>query len=511
MATNVTMTYGSYSFSPVPLMTYQHQFNKTNGGVPVGHVVQLTLEGTLTAQPDTFGDIVVVDALQDELVDAFSTEGQRFYVNCGASGLLECYPRINAINLPPTTNNWVTHSTYTIEMEFDVSGNAPFIDDASDEWTIEFMEDVSRYTLDLSTATGTGNIQQPKDGEYYDIDKSPYLLRMTHNVSAHGRRQYNNGAVSGEGYEQARDFVLTRLGFDDTYISGGAFNLDPSIFNAYNHMRTNTLDEYNGSFSVSESWIVMSTGESGVPSHAIEDWTANVSTTVDTDLTTVSIDGNIQGVETRDYGSPTTGTAGDFTITEDKYTSASSYWTVVADRLYSRAQLAVEPIANRNLNINPLTTTLGKSPSQGSISYSYTYDDRPQTCITGALSEVFSVQDTHPSDVFASLVVLGRVSGPILQDINTRTHSTRDVTIEAVMPPVTICPTTTGNIAAIYASSPKNQVDPILCAFEQDLQATYDTVFLHNNVENWDWTTGRYSRQVGWTFINCGTSGTSLC
>ena len=67
LTNNVFMTYGEYTFSPVPLITISKDSQKTGGGVNLGTLYNLTLEGTVTPFPTGVGGIVNVDRLQDEL------------------------------------------------------------------------------------------------------------------------------------------------------------------------------------------------------------------------------------------------------------------------------------------------------------------------------------------------------------------------------------------------------------------------------------------------------------
>ncbi len=129
-----------------------------------------------------------------------------------------------------------------------------------------------------------------------------------------------------------------------------------------------------------------------------------------------------------------------------------------------RAQLVSQALSTRVLNSGVRTTTLAHNPTQGIVSYSYEYDDRPSNCISGALFENISVVDNNPTDVFASLTVLGRAAGPILQDIGTVTSATRAVNIEAIMTIPTGC-----TVANLLTNRPSSQASGILCTFETDL------------------------------------------
>ena len=186
---NVTMTYGTYNFSPVPIVSLNKVFQKAGDGTPLGVAYTMSLDGTLV--PRT-GGIINVDNAQDLLVSGLHCEGEAFVIMCNSGILFSGYPRINNLSFEPSSNNWVFTSPYKIELEFDIytgSGEfnsefencdfdnvIQFISDAREDWQLEFMEDRSYYNWVLPS----GSV----------LDANPYQLRLTHNLSAVGKRHY---------------------------------------------------------------------------------------------------------------------------------------------------------------------------------------------------------------------------------------------------------------------------------------------------------------------------------
>ncbi len=500
MANTTVMTYGSYSFTPVPLITLSKEFQKSDDGTLLGTVFVINLTGTLTPLPAGEGGLEALEVLQTALRDALDVDGKHFEVLCDTTTLISVYPRLRSISFDQSNNNWVFTTPFTVELEFDdepsglgenSSLHPPYIESANEEWTLEFVQEEKKFTLDLSA------VGDQQGGNYYGDDTNPFQLRLTHNVSAKGKRHYSLGSLDKPAWEQAKEYVVDKLGYDNAQIGGeGVLNLDISQFGPFNHIRQQEIGELNGEFSVTESWMVLSTG-AGIPAGgATEQFNINVRSGIDTGLTTVGIDGTIQGLEVVDYGSA----SGDFNITTEAFSAAETYWASVQARLLSRAQLAGESTAVRDFNPAPLSKSVGRSPSRGIITYTYEYNDRPCAFITGALTEIFNIQDNHPAEVFASLTVLGRSRGPVLQDLSTVTQGTREITIEAVMTPSSGCT----SISQLDSARPSaDNIDNILCGFQTQLTGTYDQVFLHANTESWTPSNGRYTRRVGWTFSNC--------
>lgn len=486
---STTMTYGAYAFTPVPLVSLSKDFVKTGDGQNISELFSISLRGSLVVNSGiSDGNIQTLDAMQDDLLTALSGDGKLFEIKCDASVLLRCFPRIKSVQFDDGI--WVFKSDYTIELEYDEihpgSSNLDYITNASEEWQMEFADDKAYHTWTLPN--GSGN------------DTQPYQLRLTHNLNATGKTHYTDSGVSIPAWQQARSWVIDHLGYDSTQIQGsGVFNLNAALFSAYNHVRTQNLSETDGTFAVTESWIVINTGD-GIAGRAIEDFNISTRTSIDTGLTTISMDGTIQGLETRSYGT----NPGNFTITETKYIAASSYWNVVRDRLLGRGNLILDTVSTtRDLNIIPRTTSVAHSPTTGTISYSYEYDDRPSNCIPNSKSEVITINDNNPTDIFGNLTVLGKANGPVLQDLSTQTAFTRQLTIEVVMNPATGCPNNTANVASYLAQRPTTDVNNIVSAFESDLNANYNQVFKTEDSVNWQPKDGRYSRSVGWIAGGC--------
>lgn len=493
MVNPTTMKYGDYEFIPVPLIRIGKEFD---GDVTiVGSRYTLTLDGTLVASPT--GGIRHIDELQDELRAGFDQDGKLFEVKCGSDTLIKNYPRINSIEFEETSNNWVQTADFIIELEFDEelspTGDGsgympPYISEASEEWTIEFVDDTSYYRWELDSET----------------DASPYQLRLSHTVSAKGKSHYDNTGLTMPAWQQAKNYVTDRLGYDSDIVEAdGVLNINAALFSPFNHVRTNQIDVLSGNFSVTENWLVINPTGEGVAGKATEDFTVNIENSLDVNIVRVSIEGTIQGLELVDYD--------DYEVLETKWDNAYEYWSIVEGRLRERASFAADDILIRSINPTPLSRSVGHNPTNGIITYSYEFDDRPINCISGALIENIQINDSNPVDIFASLPVLGRTPGPVLQDMETVTSAVREVSIEALMPLPTGCPTSAANVAAIMGQSPKSQVAALLCAFQADLENNYGQVFKNNDTESWNPKTGQYSRNVAWTFSSCDGTPPTLC
>ena len=115
------------------------------------------------------------------------------------------------------------------------------------------------------------------------------------------------------------------------------------------------------------------------------------------------------------------------------------------------------------------------------------------------------MSDSNATDIFAELTVLGRPTGPVMQSIGTITSKKREVTLDATMPANSLicdCPTATGQMPSVEAENILLTFRPDICGAGHGLSLT---IFKHLDSENWNPTTGKYSRQMGWTYTTCGS------
>lgn len=178
------------------------------------------------------------------------------------------------------------------------------------------------------------------------------------------------------------------------------------------------------------------------------------------------------------------------------------------------------------LNIVPISTTEGHNPRNGSISYSYEFNNK-FTILSGVVYENISVEDNGPTDIIAEAFVLGRALGPILQNMGTTTSAKKSVTIEVgVVPPTTMngyfinsneCPVWTGG--SLYTTI--NKIIEGLKPFGDRDGGVFGNpspaggrpatnmpglVFKNKDDYSWDASTGKFVRSVGWTYQQCNTS-----
>src|SRR5208283_2421637 len=426
----ITMTYGTYTFNPVPMATLAREFRKTEDGRLLHTSYKIDLEGTLTPFPTGGGGLPALMAMQSGLSSAFSQQGSIFTIACNAQTLLQCNPRINGVNFKGTTNNWVDSIGYTLNLDYDdmpsgtetgVGNNNYNIDTASEEWSIDIAEDRPYYTWNVNGAA----------------DNRPLSFKLSHNISARAHNYYTATNIDVEPWQYACSFCSGLVG------NSGVFSISSlAAPQFYNYSRKQAQHRLNGEYSVQEEWLVWQAGNINAP--ATEEFTIDIKQDSRSDICHVSIQGTIHGLENRQYTSLDVTSAN---IVTPKFTNALTYWQGVSSLMYPRCQQALSQLNLVNIynvgirSLNPVrfNRSIGQNIPGGLITYGIEYTNEATPCVPGSLSEDINLTVDYPQDIYASIAILGRTAGPILQLINTRTAFIYGATIDVIVPIISTC------------------------------------------------------------------------
>ena len=205
---NTTMTYGAYSFSPVPLVTMSKEIIRSADSTPLQELTKVTLTGTLVASPNLGGasGLDSIDIKIAELRDAFKTDCSLLTIMCDDILILKAFPRIVGLSIDSSSDNWVFTAPFTIELEYEIEAideTTTFTENirsANEQWELEFVEENPQFEETVSPG---------------GVDHLPYLLRMNHSLDAQGIRTCISGTPANEGWKEARDWVNQRIGYID--------------------------------------------------------------------------------------------------------------------------------------------------------------------------------------------------------------------------------------------------------------------------------------------------------
>jgi hypothetical protein len=366
------------------------------------------------------------------------------------------------------------------------------VEDYSDTWSIEVDDSTGRTPNSIPPGVNISNV-------------IPRNYRVTRNVSATGKTIYKNDQRY-EAWEQARGFIKTeilresttsptsQIGYFPGYLESNTFGSGllniPNNFGAYNHIRSENVDKTAGSYSISDTWLLS-------PESAIESYEISVSSSNESPVVSVSMNGLIKGL------SPNT--ADQFNNNLKYINAFQKFQTITGNgnfginsTIYKRARNITSVV----LNTVPANFSMTKNELIGEINYNITYDNRPTTFFNGVSQENITITDTYPGDVYAIIPTINSTTGPIFQYIGGRTEYRRDLNIELTVSRSNIgAGKMTSKDSYIYRKpSHGNTLIQIINTCSPAREPFIRKYFLNPTSESWDPKTGRYSVQISWTY-----------
>lgn len=157
--------------------------------------------------------------------------------------------------------------------------------------------------------------------------------------------------------------------------------------------------------------------------------------------------------------------------------------------------------SNSTYQMNPVPVSMSEShrPHAGEIDYAFEFNNRPLNLVRGSVSETLNINDNFPVQQVAEIFVLGRKLGPVLQDLNTVSAASRELTLEVVLPkPRSLLDRTIFPIDAYRAATGiVEQFNPKYMFGNTD---TTIKSFVKTDSQSWNPIEGRLSISKGWTW-----------
>lgn len=477
------------------------------GGHSLGYEHNVTL--TCFATPGSGSTTTKAQALLNNvssLDNFFTYEADEFQILGGASATHPLYtwkvlnPSIstedsNFYNLVKFT---ITFTGFTPESGGAVSGLVRETDG-----TTEFQN------VHIQSFSDTFDYQ-PDDSLGFALDDpTAKAYRFTRTVSATARPASNaalnrSSTFASNSVSGAKTFVESRLQYDGTDLN--AHQIDDHFrygkgISLFNMQRSVNYDLANLTYSVTVNGIYASGTQGGITQRgAFDSYNTTVSKESDSALVSVTVDGKLVGYVANQTDSNLNNvnagaTAGAMNKLSDISNGNYGYGSVI----FRRAQFA----AGVPLNSSPKSVSIADSTiADNSISYNVTYDNRPGPLIQGAISESITVNDTYPTDVYASIQVMGKRSGPVFQYMNTSTPYERDVSIEIQLDHMKVANTLDGGQLMSYSpsidSNTRNQINGLINSLSPN--GSWGYVMLKQLNESWSPKEGTYSANIGWIY-----------
>lgn len=487
----MSVTYNSKKLIPVQSVTISPEQNLTGDGQVIGVVFNLTINGTILSykgSPNSSGvfdtgpigtypadetptldqNFEFIIRKQEYIRKLFATEGKslEFQPLTGAAPI-KCNPRNIKVEFPG--DKWFNKCNYIITCQADILygytgvgtaeyGFSEYISEASETWSME-------QDFDQPQQIGVGQIP----------------VRVSHNISAKGKRFYDEtGTLEKDAWKQARDYVIPRLGFDTGFLLSSGLPYAIGHLRPFNRSSAEAIDELGGTYSITENFLLMSGINDTVA--AFDEFEVSKQKGSDSSVTEVSVQGVVRGVEYE--------LSGVLASYKSRYDNANTYFNTISGLIYNRAQ----QFSNvPNLNVVPLNQTYGINPILGTINYNLSYSDRPYNLFADSLMESVNITNNWNVDAFASVFVIGRASGPVLQDLGTKQARTRGLSIEVVFP-------TQSGLAGLLNGPLNNSAQSGTLNTIVQYCRPGGTSFVSQQNESWDARTGRFSYNTEWTF-----------
>jgi len=531
MASGNYMAYGLHVFDPIPMIDISSEVVRTARRT-LSNGKRVTLEGLV------FPGSGVTDGVQHVFSQRRSMEAQLDKDYC-AFGLMLCNeifitgnPLVESYSFGESSDNNVQTMPYTIELFFPMG----FLT----EQDLESEAITGAGASQLAELSHTVSQSKNTDAWSYCGFYEPASYTVSESISARGL-DYRLGedacvadtsasGISGSpsaessgsssAIDRAVNYITAALA--QTPSMGVGMLTDGTYFLQGTNV---TVDQEQGNVSVDREFIVFE-GEKNIPASLTISAEANGG--IDDGNIGVTVNGEVRGISALPLASGVN-PGGNYDANSLKFESAKQFFLTelmmgggaVAGPIYDIANCVYEDGNNQcssgiypaniketaltpsrgnfpGLHQQPITTSYSYNIAEGTINFSVSYNDRPVGVATGTdiLSESISISRNNPVDVYAELQILGRASGPILQDIGTQTAYSADLSIEAVIrPPDTASPNW-------FGGAPIASYDTLITNTQDDIAANNST-FRTADAESFDPKTGRYTRSVSWIYTPC--------
>jgi len=461
-------------------------------------------------------------------------------------------------------NNLVQQTGYTVGMKaYILNGPTGQTDDkeefplhiqsAEESWDISETDD---QTLAMNVDPALVTLDNPLG--ISDVKK---VYTITHSMSAAGKPKWdttvNQGRLEqiqgGEAWQQALLYIMTKIGtpadgtvggvaggyateqdFDNPIVTDiiGIYGMNIPIglgYQGFNYGRTQTIDKKGGSVSVTETWILAATVAGVIETFDISISGASGSSSKESGTNTITLSGTIRGLARADYENFVYHSA-ETDANETKYANALAAFEARLPLMDELAKITADVYLCSGCGIyfssKPDSKQVGVNVQKGEITYSFTYSSKPQGEFgDGVQDSSVSINDTHPANVIATTPVLGRIFGPVIQDVGAVTEYKRSLSLSLSM-----------NIKAIGLNqlpgviSLENKMKLLKPSNFDGDRHTFTGLALHNGLtiqnqlrdvisaaipnepgirayrvdsaptESWDVRTGKYSFNISWIY-----------
>lgn len=556
-------------FGTVPFVEITESANGEETNI-LSTTTNITLNGKIIEKDANLGFAALLEKGKD-LEDIFRSNviGLFEITHSGSVIYIASGTYVKSFSLSPTQNNWTKYIDYTANLEFKskISGNNFNIESRSDVWNIEPIDDFihNNYSISLN------NFQPTADRDTYTTNSpqsllnmsSPPQYRVSRTLSAKGLLSPISGLdmqsldkSNRMKFLNAKDWVNYE---SNTLAAGfnGSISINTGEF--YNHTRTIGANVYEGTYTVTDSWLTIPSGVTHTETFTLD------SSTLENGVKTVRVAGNVIGLNKPKANQTNTthnvlvsGSPG-VTINLSQYndnTDTNKYnnariamSSIIRPKMYSRACIplishvdrsnrvtsinlnphtAANPIYMKEfpLNIIPLSSQETHDPINGNISYVYEYNNQYNS-ISGVMRENIRITNQSPTDIISEIDTL---TGSVIRSTRRnlfslgRTTASKTISIDIVvnLPPSSDAMIRTNTACPLYCKGPLYHRVLNLVSGNKPFEARANanpaankpwgnntrgalsgTVYIDSDQETWNPTTGSFSKIVTWKYQQC--------
>mgnify|MGYP001156928458 CR=1 FL=1 len=539
----ISLAYGAFSWEytddslahpsyPTPRVTWTTEKQRNNAGSFQSEETNVNIVGVVSrhslfehsnGQSKTTFEVLMEEAthLRDEII---ANDNGFLIFHFDGVPMVSGNAVIQSLEFSPNENYWTTTIDYSLSLRISNPDATGYLPAGQTGKTYHITDSSNAVSIERDDRTYVAD----EDGSVH------YLYRLTRNASA-----------TAKAYG---DTERGALSFAKAWVTGIVSDLRTFVaphFRLYNKTSTVDFSETNGQYSVQETYIL----KSGNPWIYTEQ--ADISTNRDNDIRTITIAGEVEGLE------PALGTfyaesgiahnsglldisgvapqlaytkgdtyqflplaegqeeseeeAEDTTEIYTKYDNAVSGYMLLVDNFFESAMHYDDEakslngsISARPLHAIPVSTEEGFSPQQGKITYSRSYDSRPTGLLEDSVFEVFTYTDSKPKSLISTVPVIGRRLGPLYynpqgySNIRNATFAsgvgTRTITYEAFFSK----PTGLGQYK--FPQEIIDKIDNYLYRYEPGGKYTG---YVKSDTQELNLTDNKIVKSITWDYIEC--------
>lgn len=364
---NVRMTYGNYEFLPAPLFTESVEMVRDGKLDQTFARVTREFTGTLL-NPSASGNFRSLFDKKEQLKAALASGQQEFkIVHDGFPIVSGEFPRVNGPVFAEGT--WVNRIDYTFTLELDQDVEDKNVQSFTESWNFDEAEDCT-------------------------------TVGVQHDLNAVGINTAGSGVNNA--FLNAKSFVLGKAGFANAATGSPFFAQVSGVsFDAYEELRTEQHDLQQGSFGISEKFVLSS-------GNFIHTQTAQFGSD-NNGVITISLNGNVRGLGRKGLN------VGYKRAVNAFKSKVRPKFQIVASGIYADFDGGAILFTS-----NPTSQSITRNQFAGTIDYSVSFTDSPSENLpSGILDFSISVQEQDAIRLFASFPIMDRNLGPVIQDVGT--------------------------------------------------------------------------------------------